>query len=89
MTGLANPAATYCVSVGGTYDLATGTCTISGIAYDAWSLYYASVSPSSTSTSSTDVILDMMSEFMMPMMMLMLMMGMMKPMVQGMAGATK
>jgi len=88
MTTLANPAATYCGSIGGTYDLVAGTCTIGGIAYDAWALYYASVSPSSTTTS-TSQITETMSEVMVPMMMLMMMMGMMRPMMQSMAGATQ
>ncbi|SDX55258.1 hypothetical protein SAMN05444358_10764 [Ruegeria halocynthiae] len=39
-TGLANPAAVYCGSIGGDYDLKTSRCTFSdGASADAWELY--------------------------------------------------
>ena len=83
MTTLANPAATYCVSVGGTYNVVAGTCTVGGVAYDAWALYYSAmgVTPSETG----DVMTEMISGFIMPMMMLVMMMSMMTPMVKSMS----
>jgi len=83
MVALANPAAVYCASIGGTYDVVAGTCTIGGIAYDAWALYYAATGVTPSTLDMTSLI----SDFMMPIMMLMMMMSIMVPMVKGMTRA--
>jgi len=76
-TLIANPAATYCAQIGGTYDLIAGTCTLNGVAYDAWNLYYAAQSQvSASSININDIISPMVS-----LMVVMMMMGMMKNMM--------
>jgi len=39
-TGIPNPAAAFCANRGGTYDLATGDCTLgNGTTVDAWEYF--------------------------------------------------
>jgi len=79
-TLIANPAATYCAQVGGIYDLTAGTCTLNGVAYDAWNLYYAAQGQVSTSAIDFNSIMSPIVNILVVIMMMKMMFGMMKTM---------
>ena len=79
---IANPAAVYCAQIGGVYDLVAGTCTIGGVAYDAWNLYYAAQGQVSASSIDFNSILSPMVSIMV----IGMMFGMMKSVMQPESG---